>query len=358
MRDLKKILLIRTDRLGDLILTLPMLPVLRRGFPRARISMLVSSYTAEILNGNRYIEEVLVYDNSSAPIPFLDLRRTLRVRAFDAAIIVHPTFRLALVVFLTGIPIRIGTGYRWYSFLFNRKVYEHRKDSKRHEAEYNLNLLSALGLRPTAPLEFPLEISPASVERVRRLCKSYSIGEYDPFIVIHPGSGGSARDWSPKNFGRLAARCIEEMSLKVILTGVRGEEETVEETLKHIPQGAVNLVSQLGLSDLVALIQRSALVVSNSTGPLHIAAAVGTPVIGLYPPTRECSPQRWGPYTTKKRVFVPDRNVCPRCQGRECEAADCMDQISVEEVFRAAKEFLTSGERPERQEAHAQRAVL
>lgn len=358
MRDLRKILLIRTDRLGDLILTLPMLPVLSRSFPVARISMLVSNYSAEILNYNRYLEEVLVYDNSSAPIPLLDLRRSLRVRVFDAAIVVHPTFRLALIVFLASIPIRIGTGYRWYSFLFNRKVYEHRRDSKRHESEYNLNLLSALGLRPSAPPEFPLEISPASVERVRWLCKSYSIGEYDPFIVIHPGSGGSARDWSPANFGRLAARCIEELMVKVVVTGVKGEEEVVEQTMNHIPRGAVNLVQQLGLSDLVALVQRSALVVSNSTGPLHIAAAVGTPVIGLYPPIRECSPQRWGPYTAKKRVFVPDRNLCPRCQGRECEAADCMDQITVDEVFSAAKEFLTSGKMQEKQEAHAQRAAL
>ena len=358
MEELKKILLIRTDRLGDLILTLPMLPVIRRHFPEASISMLVSSYASEILDGNRYIDEVLLYDSSSDPTPFLDLLRAIRGRAFDVAILVHPTLRLALLVFLARIPIRVGTGYRWYSFLFNRKVYEHRKDAKRHEAEYNLNLLSAIGVFSDSPLEFPLEIPASSTQRVQQLCERVSVGEEDTLIVIHPGSGGSARDWSPKNFGKLAMRCIEELSGKVVLTGVKGEEGIVQETMNHISRGAVNLVNQLGLKDLVALIRRADLFVSNSTGPLHIAAAVGTPVIGLFPPTSECSPERWGPYTAKKRVFVPDRNLCSRCKGGECEAADCMELITVEEVFDAAKLLLMSDEMRERYEAHAQRTVL
>ena len=351
---MKRILLIRTDRLGDVVLTLPLLPVLRRHFPEAQISMLVNTYTSPVLKGNQYLDEVLLYDNSSNLIPFSKILRSLRAHEFDTAIVVHPTFRLALLIFLAQVPARVGTGYRWYSFLFNRRVYEHRKDARRHEVGYNLNLLTALGCRWQSPLEFPIAISSENVARVRELCKDMSVKNENHLVIIHPGSGGSARDWTASNFGKLASRCIEEMAARVILTGGKGEEHLVQEALNHIPQGALNLGNRLDVMDLAALIESADLFVSNSTGPLHIAAAVGTPVVAIYPPIRQCSPERWGPYTTKKKVFVPDRNLCARCQGGECEGSDCMDQITVEEVFMAAKKLIMEDNTGERRELDAQ----
>lgn len=357
MAEINKILVIRTDRLGDVVLTLPMLPVLRRNFPEAHISMLVSAYTSELLRGNPYLDELLLYDDSSSLIPFHELLRALKTRGFDTAVVVHPTFRLALLVFLARIPNRVGTGYRWYSFLFNKKVFEHRKDAKRHEAEYNLNLLHAIGCDWDFPLEFPIEIPARSIQKAREICERYSVTEENPLLIIHPGSRGSSRDWSPANFGRLGARLTTELGATVILTGTKGEEEIVGKVLHHIPQGAINLVNKLGLMDLVALIQRADLLISNSTAPLHLAAAVGTPVIGFYPPIRHLGPQRWGPYTNKKRVFVPDKNLCPRCQGGECEASDCMDQITVGQVFQAVVELLKTSDTKRKQITDEQKLV-
>jgi len=183
MNERKKILLVRTDRLGDVVLTLPMLPVLRTHFPDAHLAILVSAYPAEILHRNPYLDEVLLYDDSVKLVPFFQLLRSLRMRRFDTVVVVHPTLRLALLAFLAGIPIRVGTGYRWYSFLFNRRVYEHRKDSKRHEAEYNLNLLAALGCQWKPPLEFPIQIPEEDNDRVTREV------EPRPGTGVRPGSG-------------------------------------------------------------------------------------------------------------------------------------------------------------------------
>ncbi len=358
-RQVRKILLIRTDRLGDVILTLPMVQVLKKNFPTADISMLVNSYTSEILDENALIDEILLDDDAGARlIPFFSQLRSMRARKFDAAVVVHPILRLALLVFLAGIPTRVGTGYRWYSFLFNRRVYEHRKYAEKHEVEYNLNLLSALGCRWDGSPDFGLQVSGASAERVTKLLDKLAITDEDFLLLIHPGSGSSARDWSPKNFGKFAKRCVDELDAKVLLTGRENEEEIIHETLQQIPRGAVSLVNKLDLRDLVAMIRRADLFVSNSTGPLHIAAALGTPVIGIYPPIRECSPTRWGPYTTKRRVFVPDVNLCPRCQGRECEASDCMDQITVDQVFAAACDLKMANEGEGNRLVHAGRSAV
>ncbi len=354
MNERKKILLVRTDRLGDVVLTLPMLPVLRRHFPDAHLAMLVSAYPAEILHRNQYLDEVLLYDDSVKLVPFFQLLRSLRMRRFDTVVVVHPTPRLALLAFLAGIPIRVGTGYRWYSFLFNRRVFEHRKDSKRHETEYNLNLLTALGCQWKPPVEFPIQIPEEDDDRVTKLLKKLPINVGEVLMIFHPGSGGSARDWSPSNFGRLAAECVEKLGARAILTGGKGEESVVQAAMKEIPRGAVNLTGQLSLLELAALIRKADVFVSNSTGPLHIAAAVGTALVGIYPPILECGPQRWGPCTSKKRVFVPDRNLCPRCQGGECEGSDCMDQITVDQVFAAIEELLQASRRKTRGARHAQ----
>ncbi|MBM2841553.1 MAG: ADP-heptose:LPS heptosyltransferase, partial [Bacteroidetes bacterium] len=201
-----RILLVRTDRLGDVILTLPMLPLLRKRFPDARIDMLLTTYTSELVSGNPYVNEILHYDNADGLIPFRSMLQTIRSRDFDIAIVVHPTPRLAWLVFRAGIPLRIGTGYRYYSVLFNRRVFEHRKDAKRHELEYNLNLLKELDCPIDGEPEFAITI-PAEVEaKVEGLLSQLQIDRERELVIIHPGSGGSAREWPAGYFGMLAEK--------------------------------------------------------------------------------------------------------------------------------------------------------
>ena len=162
-----------------------------------------------------------------------------------------------------------------------------------------------------------------------------------PLVVLHPGSGGSARDWSPENFGTLA-KLLHAEGMRVVVTGIAQEEKLVRTVSERSGGVAIPLVGRLSLMELAAFLRPARLFVSNSTGPLHIAAAVGVPVIAFYPPIRECSPTRWGPLAKKKAVFVADNRACARCRGGDCQGNDCMDQITVEEVLRAARGLIAS----------------
>lgn len=340
--------MVRTDRLGDVILTLPMLPALRSCFPDAHIAMLLRRYTGEVLEGNPYVDELIWYDRNSNPaqpshglIPFNEMCTVLRERKFDAAVVVYPRFRLAWLMFRAGIPLRIGTGYRLYSFLFNRRVYEHRKDAKRHEVEYNLNLLRELNctlpndFRP----EFVVDVPAHAEEKVRQVLQAAGVADA-PFAVIHPGSGGSAREWPTGNFGVLASRLNSELGLRVIVTGTKGEAGKIAEVVQASEGQAIALEESLSIKEFAALIRSAKIFLSNSTGPLHLAVAMGTPVIGLFPQHTAMSARRWGPYTEKKIVFVPDRpldcNVCIENQT----ACECMATITVDQVFASAMSLL------------------
>lgn len=326
----KRILLIRTDRLGDVVLTLPMLGVIRRALPGAHIAMMLRRYTGSIVEGHRDVDEILWYDGPEGFLPFGRMLARLREGRFDAAIAVHPRLRIAALLVLAGIPLRIGSGYRYYSFLFNRRVYEHRKDARRHELEYNLELLRPLGVDVPelgGQAEFGIAVVPESRERVRGLLAGGGVGA--PFVVLHPGTGKSAREWSSEKIGELGSR-ITGGGMALVVTGTREEEDLVRGIARR--SGAFGLAGVLTLKDLAALLQMASVVVSHSTGPLHLAVALGTPVVGLYPQLTAMSARRWGPYSRRSRVHVPDRPVdCRDCEdGRLCA---CMESITVDEVL-------------------------
>jgi heptosyltransferase-2 len=339
--SIKRILVVRTDRLGDVLLTLPMLPALRACFPDAHIAMLLRRYTGEVMEGNPHVNEVIWYDHNAERVPFFRMCALLRAQRFDAAIVVYPRLRLALLMFCAGIPLRIGTGYRFYSFLFNRKVFEHRKDAKRHEVEYNLNLVRELGCdvpRDFKP-EFFVDIPAVAEESVRVLLQAHGIAG-KPFIILHPGSGGSAREWPAENFGSLAAKLSAETGCRVLVTGGKGEEAKVADVVRAADGSAIGVAGKLAVKELAVLIRSARLFVSNSTGPLHLAVAMNTPVVGLYPQHTAMSARRWGPYTGNKVVLVPDRPLdCQTCV-ENLTVCECMASISVEQVFTAARTLL------------------
>lgn len=337
------ILVVRTDRIGDVVLSLPMVTVLRRNFPSARIDMLLRSYTKELAEGYPGLNRTLTYDDDGKPRPFFEVLKELRSAPYDLAVVAFPRVRIALLLFLAGIRVRVGTGYRWYSFLFNHRVYEHRKTAEKHELEYNLSLLRSVGCEYESSPEFSLAIPSNAVEKSREVKRELGILDSDELAVLHPGSGGSARDWSPVNFAKLASG-LSKRGMKVVVTGGPGEERLVDKVVEGAGNEVSPLVNRFTLIELAAFVKDADLFVSNSTGPLHIAVAVGTPVIGFFPPIRACSRERWGPYTSKKIVFVPNAAECARCKGGSCKGNDCMDLIRVEDVLEAVSRLRSSAE--------------
>ena len=311
-----------------------MLPPLRRCFPDATITMLLRQYTGALVRGNSSVDEILWYDDGEDLLPFYTMTRSLRQRRFDAAIVVYPTLRLALLMFCAGIRVRIGTGYRYYSFLFNRRVYEHRRDAKRHELEYNLRLLEELGCHPEGRPTFPVNIPGDAEHAVDILMKEETIS--GTIVILHPGSGGSARDWHVENFAMLAQRLSDDSALTVLVTGTAGESRLADTIVAATDGRARSLAGKLTVPQLGALCKRADVFVSNSTGPMHIAAALGTPVVGLFPRHPAMSKERWGPYTERSIVLVPDMPAaCDTCVAHGSVRCTCMDAITVDAVAEA-----------------------
>ncbi|MBI5476521.1 MAG: glycosyltransferase family 9 protein [Ignavibacteriales bacterium] len=332
----RKFLIIRTDRIGDLVLTLPLVHFIKTHFPDSQITMLIKEYTSDLVKTHPDIDNILFYDSNGIRKPLLSLLKSISQNNFDVVFHTHPRPVLAFITWLSRIPNRVGTGYRWYSIFFNRKIYEHRKNGTHHEMEYNLHLLRGIGLDVNDKEFRPhLPVHPAVRKNVDKILKENGISENDKIIILHPGSKGSSRDWSADNFGMLGNYLAKISNIKVVISGATGEENLVKHVQSIVGSQCVSLCNKFTLEEYGAFAQRAELFVSNSTGPIHIAAAVGTFVVGFYPQISHLSATRWGPYTTKKIIFTPRNKPpdCDLCFKKKIEKCECMDSIKVEEVL-------------------------
>lgn len=340
MTEYKNILIVRTDRIGDIILTLPLAGIIKKFYPESKVSFLVQSYTAPLLNNHPDIDEVLILSGENGKADNKQNREMLKKLQFDVAITVHPKFQIAKLVYRAGIKTRIGTGYRLYSFLFNKRIYEHRRDAKRHELEYNVNLLKMIGINYDANpsnVHFNVHIDKNQKSWVKNLLEQKNFNFDRKTAIIHPGSGGSAIDWPISRYKSLVNLLAQHLKINIIITGSASEEEICGKVAGN--SGAINLAGKVSLKELPALLDIADVMVSNSTGPLHIAAALGKNVIGFYPKITECLPQRWGPYSTRKNIFMPNIE-CDNCSKEQCAKLNCMDSISELKVLETIKDIL------------------
>ena len=328
----KNILLVRTDRIGDVVLSLPLAEEIKKAFPECRISFLVKAYTLDLVKDHPYIDEVLTLDETDkSPNIFSNVKK-IKSKNFDSCVVVYPTFKIAFLLFLSGIKNRIGTGYRSYSFFFTKKIYEHRKYAEKHELQYNLNLLKVFGIEKQLNLgeaEFHLQISKAGKADVEQFFLEKKIDEHRPVIIVHPGSGGSAVDLPLSRMKELVQNLLE-LKVSVFITGSSNEREICQSLVLN--ENTINVAGRFSLASLIALIDKSSIFISNSTGPLHIAAALGKYVVGFYPRIDACSVRRWGPFTENKVIYEPVIN-CQNCTRKQCERLNCMDTISITQVF-------------------------
>lgn len=342
MSEIRRILVVRTDRIGDVVLTLPMVDVLRLNYPDAYIAMLAREYTADLSRNSDNVDEVILYDRNEKLIPFFEILDIIRRRKFDVVFFAFPRMRLAVLAWLAGIPKRVGTGYRLYSIFFNKRVFEHRKHAEQHELEYNLNLLKAFGC-VAEKVEAPwINVPPSSLEKVKHKLSGYGIDtSADNLVIIHPGGGGSSRNWRAENFSQLGKMISNISNTKIIITGGKGENQLVRKLENEITENVIGIADEFSLVEYAALAKLADLFIGNSTGPLHIASAVGTAVIAFFPQVTAMNPKRWGPYTEKKKVFVPVNKPvdCKKCLKNRSNC-ECMDTINVEEVFNTVKDYL------------------
>ena len=332
----------RTDRIGDLVLTLPMAEAIRRHDPSARITFCVQEYTAGLAALCPHIDDLLRVGDRDLPRHAEDFAAALRALRIDTAVFAYPRPRLAMAARRADIPVRVGTAYRWYAALFSHRVREHRKHATLHERDYNLNLLRALSISVPEGLRPALSIPDELRRRAEAVLGGAGIDPSARYVVVHPGSGGSAKDWPAASFARLGRELTRRApELQLLITGTEAERALVDEVRDGTETGARTLAETVPLEVLAAILSRAALCVANSTGPLHIAAATGTPALGLYPFETVCHPRRWGPLGERALALTPERDTtCAACAAGSCARHDVMSRISVEQAADAALHLL------------------
>jgi heptosyltransferase III len=287
------ILISRTDSIGDVMLTLPMLGLLKERFPGVRITFMGRTYTAPVLRRCRHVDTVITldeYQQYGAEVAALELRK----QRFSHVIHVFPHREVASWCKHADIPCRIGTTGRWWHwFSCNQRVRFSRKRSDLHEAQLNLKLLAPFGLDEPLPLDRLAALSgytpPAADVTVQALLRPDRTR-----IVLHTLSKGSAVEWGMPHFRDLIA-ALDPERYQVILTGTATEAERYRQALRGHLQQVTDAGGRLDLEQLMALIASSHVLVAASTGPLHLAAASGIRAIGLYATKRPIHPGRWAP---------------------------------------------------------------
>ncbi len=335
---MKKVVLIRLDKIGDLISTLAVdqAPFLTEADGPCEVRWVVAKGLGFVPANSDPQRKFIELDKSEAWGSFLKLLKFLRFESPDVAVSFQAPWWVSLALLLSGVPTRAGVQSQWHSFLFlNKTLRQKRSEARQHEADYNADLLAhAFGQKsypsPVLHLKSPihLDLSTFSLEK-------------NKFIIVHPGMAGSALNWPVNKYVDLISFLIKDQ--KVVLTGTAGDEKWLSEIKKTFagnPQ-VVNLQSRLSSEELMSLISQAKAVVCPSTGVAHIAASLGTPVVGLYSPIGVQHPRRWAARGDHVEILVPDLD-CPErfhCQGEACRNFFCMDKISVQSVLDKVREL-------------------
>lgn len=319
------IIISRTDNLGDVMLTLPLAGFLKQYAPKTRISFLGKSYTEPLIACCRHIDDFI---DRAQVLADPKLLGTLQA---DAIIFVFPDKAIAQAAAQAGIPLRVGSGHRWWHWLYaNKWVFFSRKKSELHEAQLNFKLLKALGIEKIPSLEslshwygFEAPALEASFQDI--------LSAESPNVILHPKSKGSAREW-PLAYYEALVQQHPEYHFIVTGTAEEGTRIVAENKDFFAAPNVSNASGKLSLLQLIALIGRCDALVACSTGPLHIAAALGIRAVGIYPPIRPMHPGRWQALGKGVEILVLDKN-CEDCrQGGACA---CIQAISVEAVSKA-----------------------
>lgn len=344
--EYKRILVVRTDRIGDVLLSTPVIKVLRDNYPHAFIAMMVSPHCKEIVEGNPYLDEVVLYDKDAKEkgwFSSIKFARKLSKSKFDIAIILHPTNRVHLISYIAGIPKRVGYD-RKMGFLLTDKFSHTKQLGQKHELEYNLDLLENLGLRIDDKGLF-MPIRPASEEWAKDFLKSQGIKNTDRLLLVNPAASCPSKIWPSDRFAEAADRLAQRYGLKVIVVCGPKDVFIAEKVIVQMKAPACSLAGKVSLSQLASLLKRSALFISNDSGPVHIASALGVAVISIFGRKQNgLSPKRWGPLGIKGKVLHKDVG-CINCLAHNCNKEfACLKAITVEDVLGAAGTLLKCGD--------------
>ena len=326
MNDPKKIAIMRTDRIGEVLLSTIAIDAAKERYPGARITFVTSEYSKSIVEDRTDVEEVITVDTKNKKgwlRKAVDLSASLRERKIDMVIVLNPHKVLHLASFLAGAPLRAGYDRKW-GFLLNEKIGDERDKGAKHEVEYTLDLLRVLGmdLEKAHPL---LPIRKGAEESLMELFRKKGINLSKPIIAVHPGSSNPVKIWPAERYAELIRKIRAETGCQIAILGTEDERALSESIAKKADSEIIDLVGVLDLKELAAFLKKTKLFIGNDTGPMHMAAALDVPVIAIFRQEAPgAGPKRWGPWGERHTVFH--------------EKAE--KEVTVDEVFKAVKKIL------------------
>ena len=327
--------------MGDVVLSTPAIENVRRWAPEAHIAFMTRPYTREVVEENPFLDEVIIYDKFGKHhgwLATITFALGLRKKKFDLALVLHGTNRAHIICHLAGIPERVGWN-RKKGFLLTNRVFYSKREGKKHEIEYVFEIVEAAGIPITSTkllLSIPEKIQ---FETKKRLIE---YGFTSGFFAIHSGASSPSKKWPIEKFSQLIDFLHEKKKLPFVIVGGTEEEKLGEILVRGRETFVKDCTGILSVSELAALLKESLVLISNDSGPVHVACAVGTPVISIFGRKKtNLGPNVWGPVGDKSVVLQHDVG-CPVCLADECEKNfACLEAVRVDEVIESIEHLLT-----------------
>jgi heptosyltransferase-3 len=333
-----KILIARIDKLGDVVLSLPVFAYLKARRPDWEVHALVVPGCVPLVENDPHVDAIWTWADAEIG----KLEQQLAAERFDAAVLLYYHRPLAALLRRLRVPQRIGPLSKWSSwFLLNRGKWQRRSRGDRHESEHNLDLARRLVGGPATTALPRLYLSAGQLEIARHF-RQREAPDGEEIYFLHPGMGGSALNWAPPRFALVANTLAARPGRRVLLTGGDEDARLIDEVEALLTPQVKVIAGRYPLREFLGVLAAGDLMIAPSTGPLHMAAALGLAVVGLYPPLPTQRPARWGPRGQDAVALTPDV-TCPArlvCFGDRCRHWNCMDGIATEAVLAAAEATL------------------
>lgn len=341
--DVQRILVRSTNWVGDAVMSIPALEALRAQYPRAEIVLLSKPWVSELFWHHPAVNRQIIYKPTSehqGPGGFMKLVGEIKAEKFDAAVLFQNAFQAAWMAWLARIPWRIGYARDRRSFLLHDAIEPPLPAAYGHQANYYLQLLFRSGLivKPEPVEEIRIRLADEEKAWALKKLDALGLGGQRFLVGLAPGAAfGPAKRWLPERFAGLADRLIGALNADVIIFGSAAERPLAEEiasAMKHTP---TIVAGETSLRELLSLMAGCRLIVANDSGPMHLAAAMGIPLVAIFGSTDE---RATGPLGARVRIVKKDVECSP-CGRRVCPIDfRCMAELTVEEVYRATLEFV------------------
>ncbi len=325
---MKRILIVNVNWLGDTLFVTPFIRAIRDSYPDSYIAILTHPRCEDILERNSSINEIILFNEKDIFSLFAVLLK-LRSKKFDTAFILKPSFSRAMLLYLSNIRDRIGFYDKKSAYLLTKKVKVPTQDL--HKVDMFLELGKAVGIMPRTK-DYEFFIKDEDKKEIDKILFASGINKDEEFVVMNPGGNWGPKRWPKENFARLGDEIQNKLKVKAILTGAKKDIELCNEIADKMAKKPILLCGKTSLRALAALFEKARLVISNDSGPMHLAVAVKARTLALFGPT---DPAITGPYGGSIfKVLKKDIGCKVPCYETTCKDNLCMKAISVEEVFK------------------------